>query len=167
MAGDQRAQLVARFPFDLVFLHPIEDLLVSVKADAVGGAGFSAFAANLAEVLHAEVDRRIRRQRQVGQDCIAHMDAGTEFLRNDQTVAPELADSTRQGRRLRIDLATQRRVTQLADIRLQRSQHEHRLHEGRVVCRVADVVAVRLRKVVIPGYGTDDDIWIFAAELLG
>ena len=60
-------ELVAGEPIDLVFFDSVEDHLVA-KRDAVGRTGVSAFAADLAEVLDADVDGFVRYQRQVGQN---------------------------------------------------------------------------------------------------
>src|ERR1051326_4771567 len=57
--SDERTQLVARLPFDLVLLDAVEDLLIGIEADAVGGTRFGALATDLAEVLHTQVDRLI------------------------------------------------------------------------------------------------------------
>src|SRR6266567_5598473 len=163
--GDQRTQLVAGLPLDLVLLDAVEHLLVRIEADAVRRTRLGTLATDLAEVVDAQVDGLIRLQRKVCQDGVAQVDARAKLLGNDQSIAAQLTNTTGERGSLWIHFAAQGGVTKLANVKLQRGQYQHRLHERRVVRGVADVVAVRLSKLVVPGNRSDDNVRILAAQL--
>ena len=148
--GHVRADLVAGQPVDLVLLDAVVDDL-RAERDAVRRAVVGALAADLAEVLDAQVDRAVRDQWHVGQDRVRHVDAGAEPLGDHHAVAAKLAEAGGQASALRVHGTTDRRVPHLLDVPFERLHHHRVLHRRVVVRHVADVMTVRLEGVMIPG----------------
>src|SRR5262245_22967161 len=122
-----RPELVTGEPVDLVFFNSIKDYLIA-KRDAVGGTGVGAFAADLAEVLHADINGSVRHQRQVGQNGIRHMDTGAVILVDDEPVSPQFADASGYSGGLRGYHSAQGSIAQLLDVALEGLQDQHALH---------------------------------------
>ena len=66
---------------------------MSLERDAVRRTGDGALAADLAEVLDADVDGLVRHQRQVGHDRVGHVDRARRILADDEPIAAQLADA--------------------------------------------------------------------------
>ncbi len=95
------------------------------------------------------------------------MNPGAEIFVDYQAVSTQLADAAGNARGLRRYHAAQGRVTQFFDVALEGFQHHHAFHLRNVVRRVADVMAVRLKFVVIPSRGRLDDIGKATHQLFG
>src|SRR5215813_114474 len=132
----------------------------------LGGRVF-AFAAYLAEVIHADINGLVRHQRQAGQNGIRHMDTGAVILVDDEPVSPQLADASGYSGGLRGYHSAQGGIAQLLDVALERLQDQHAFHLRNVVRGVADMMTVGLELVVIPRCRRLDHEGKFLYELLG
>src|SRR4029077_5054587 len=158
-------ELVTSEPIDLVFFNSVKDYLIA-EGDTVGGTSVSAFAADLAEVLNADVDGLVRYQRQVGQNGIRHMDAGAVSLVDDEPVSAQLANASGYSCGLWSYHSSEGRVPQFFNVAFQGLQDEYALHLRNMVGGVADVMAVSLELVVVPCRRRLDDIGKFPHQLL-
>src|SRR5262245_31046140 len=160
-----RSELVTGEPIDLVFFNSVKDYLIA-KRDAVSGTSVGTFAANLAEVLHADVNGFIRYQRQIGQNGIRHVDASAVSLVDDEPVSAQLADASGHSGGLRGNHSSEGRVSQFLDVAFQGLQDEHNLHLRNMVGGVTDVMTVGLKFVVVPRRRGLNDIGNFSYQLL-
>lgn len=163
---DVWAQFIAGEPIDLVFFDAVVNHLIS-EGDAIGRAGVSALAANLAEVFDSVVDGVIGDQGQISHDWVRHVDARAKRLVDDQPVSSELANSRGDAGGLRRTDAAQRRVSELFDVAFKRFEDHVALDLRDMIGGVAYVVPMRLKFVVIPGGGGDDDVGEFLYQISG
>src|SRR5262249_43916506 len=159
-----RPQLIAGEPVDLVLFNAIVHDFVAER-DAVGRARVGTFAANFAEILDAVVNGLVRHQRQVGRNRVGHVDARTEVLVDDETVASEFPYPGGYSGSLRNRHTAQRRVAEFLDVAFQRFENHVALDLRHMIGGIADEVPMGLQFLVVPGSGGYENVGKLADEI--